>query len=497
MKIRSNCARTAAFISLLVILSTGVGVLGIHAQDQAEVEMLSARPVSKRMLVRFRKQSSQSRNRNLITARGGRLAGQIPELGLNVVELSTEANSSVFTQSLSSDPDVEFIEPDRVVTLAGYTPNDPLYRNEWHLTKIQGPTAWSLCVGSSSVTIAILDTGVDSTHPDLAAKIVPGWNCYDNNSDTSDVHGHGTNVAGTAAAISDNGIGVASVAWNCMIMPVRVGSASGQSSLSIIANGLVWAADNGARVANVSFSGTQSSTVSLAAQYFQSKGGVVTVAAGNAGSFDASADDPYVLTVSATDTRDRLASFSNTGNNVDVSAPGDVIFTTERGGNYQVWSGTSFSAPIVAGVAALVMSVNPDLGPDEVQDLLKHTAKDLGSTGWDSGFGWGRINAAAAINGAIASGPVDTTPPTVTIYSPTDGMTLSRSTSIYVSASDNTAVTKVELYVDGVLTASSTTAPFTTAWNPRKASTGAHTLQCKAYDAAGNTGSSAPVTVYK
>jgi thermitase len=259
---------------------------------------------------------------------------------------------------------VVFAELDHILPLA-LTPNDPLYAPSsgrgWHLAKISAPNAWDTTLGSNRVIVAVLDTGVDGTHPDLAPNLVPGWNIYNNNADTSDVHGHGTAVAGTVAAVLNNGVGVASVAGGCRIMPIRISDPNGYASYTTIANGLIWAADRGARVANVSYRCSNSSTVATAAQYFQSRNGVVAVAAGNESTFDATADNPYVLTVSATDSSDSLTSWSNTGNNIDLAAPGSGIYTTLRGGTYGSKSGTSFSAPVVAGVAALVISVNPNL----------------------------------------------------------------------------------------------------------------------------------------
>jgi len=233
-------------------------------------------------------------------------------------------------------------------------PNDPFYP-QWFLEKIQANVAWSTTTGSSNVIIAILDTGVDATHPDLSSKIIPGRNIYDNNNDTADVYGHGTAVAGVAGAASNNGIGVASVAWGCMIMPVRISDASGMASASDIASGLSWAADHGARVANISYYITGSKTISSAAKYFQSKGGIVVASSGNYSTLESAQDDPYVVMVGATDPQDVLYPYSNGGNNLDLVAPGNNT-TTLSGNHYGTGGGTSFASPVVAGVAALVLS---------------------------------------------------------------------------------------------------------------------------------------------
>jgi len=545
-----------------------------------------------RILLKFRAGTSDARARSLLAAYGARAAGRIPDIDVHIVELPPSAVEEHFAQTFSAFPEVEFAELDHIVQ-PDMTPDDPDYGSQWHLPKISAPSAWNTTTGSSSVIIAVLDTGVDGTHPDLEMKMVAGWNFYDNTSDTHDIYGHGTKVAGSATAASNNSIGVASVAWGCKIMPLRISDPNGYASTSTAANALSWAADHGARVANISYRMSNYSVVTSAANYFQSKGGVVTISAGNESTFDTSSDNPSVLTVGATDSSDSLASFTNTGNNIDLVAPGVSIRTTYNGGGYGSVSGTSFSAPITAGVAALVISANPNLTATQIQDILKQSADDRGTPGWDTSFGCGRVNAARAINMALNNGGagVDTTPPlasfvspasgatvsgtitvgvsasdnvgvsavslsvdgislgtdagspytfqwgttaaanglhtltatasdaagnkssssisvtvsnsadaaspSVIVTSPADGATAAGNVSVNVTATDNVGVVKNELYVDGVLTATATAAPFTTKWNARKASAGAHRIQCKAYDAAGNVGLSQIVTVYK
>ena len=355
-----------------------------------------------RILVQFHSQTPAYRARSIVLSHGAHISQEIPKIGVQVVELPAGANEADSVKAFAALPEVEFAELDWLFRPDDITPDDPNYSSEWYLKTISAPAAWSVTTGSSDVIIAIIDTGVDSTHPDLSSKIVPGWNFANNNSDTSDVYGHGTAVAGAAAASSNNGTGVASVAWGCLILPVRVSDTQGNAPASLIANGLRWAADNGARVANISYNVSGNATVSNAAKYFQQAGGVVTVSAGNDAAFISSQDNRYVLTVSATDNLDNPAYYSNTGNNIDLSAPGSVIYTTLSGGGYGYASGTSFSAPIVAGVAALVMSANSSLTPTKVQDTLKQSADDKGPAGWDPRYGSGRVNAAAAVTLALA-----------------------------------------------------------------------------------------------
>jgi subtilisin family serine protease len=446
-----------------------------------------------RVLVQFRQELLAVRSHDVIAEEGGRDSGEIGETGVHIVELPSGVDEEAFLQAFQSRPEVEFAELDRIVPPATVTPNDFWFASEWHLPKIAAGNAWPITTGSSSITIAICDTGVDATHPDLAPKVVPGWNVYNNNSDTADVHGHGTQVAGAAASCSNNGIGVASVAWGCLIMPIRISDLAGNATYSTIASGITWAADHGARVANVSYIATDSSTVRTAAQHMQSRGGVVTVSAGNYSTFDSAPDNPYVLTVSATDISDVLSGFSNYGNNIDLAAP-EAVYTTTRGGGYSYQGGTSFSAPIVAGVAALVLSAKPNLTGAQVQDILKQNADDLGVSGWDSNYGWGRINAARAVNAASGGGSSDTTPPTVGFSSPINGSNVSGTVSLEVTANDNQGVSSVSVSVDGTLLGADNVSPYAFSWNTSLVNNGLHMLTATASDAAGNR-ASASITV--
>lgn len=351
-----------------------------------------------RLLVKFNSKIDSVYAQQVIAALGARPETEIPNTGVHVVALPDHASEQAFARAFQTRSEVEFAEVDSLLSPQQMAPNDPLYP-AWYLQKIDAANAWTTTTGSSNVTIAVLDTGIDPTHPDLALKLVPGRNIYDNNDDTHDVYGHGTPVAGIAGASSNNGIGVASVAWGCGIMPVRISDLSGMAPASTIASGLSWAADHGARVANVSYYVTGSKTISSAAKYFQSKGGVVVAAAGNFGTTETVPDDPYILTIGATDDQDVIYYYSNRGNNLDLVAPGNNT-TTLLGGLYGAGGGTSFAAPVVAGVAALMFSINPSLTPAAVTDLLKQNADDLGPVGWDPTYGSGRVNAARAVDAA-------------------------------------------------------------------------------------------------
>jgi len=414
--------------------------------------------------------------------------------GLNalIYELPDGVDEVQVLDKLKKDRRFKAVELDRLIEPAQVV-TDPAFGNSWALPKIQALTAWDIATGDG-VTIAILDSGVDSTHPDLAANMLPGWNAYDNNTDTSDVYGHGTKVAGTAAAVANNGAGSSGVAWNARILPVRISMPDGRAYLSDMAKGIRWAADNGARVANISYGGAESLTVQSAANYMRSKGGVVVMSAGNTGGLNNFPASNAVIVASATDSKDARASWSSYGPYVDVAAPGVSIYTTLRGGGYGYVSGTSFSSPIVAAAAALLFSINPDLAPADIDQMLTATAQDIGSAGYDQYYGHGRINAANAVNAAYARISVDRTAPAISIASPTGG-TISGSVPVDVNYSDNKGVVRVDLYVNGRKAIEDIQPPFAFAWDTTTLADGSYTLAAYAFDAAGNQGTSSTVKV--
>lgn len=418
--------------------------------------------------------------------------GHFRQINTYVLELPPGVSEVAVMNILRKNRNLKYVELDMAMAPAA-TVNDPALSNSWALPKIQAPAAWDVTNGSG-VTIAILDTGVDGTHPDLAANMVPGWNVYNNNADTSDVHGHGTSVSGAAAMSGNNSVGSAGVAWGARIMPVRIADPDGYAYYSTIAQGINWAADNGAKVVNISYGVSGSSAVQSAAQYLRNKGGVAVVAGGNSGVLENTAASDTLLSISATDSGDARTSWSTYGNFIDLAAPGLSIYAPTRGGGYANVSGTSFASPITAATVALMMSANSTLTPADIDTILKSTAVDLGTAGFDPYYGAGRIDAARAVAAARNVVAVDTQSPVISITSPTGGNVASI-VPVDVNYSDNVGVTRAELYVNGTKVITDDVAPFAFAWDTAAYADGAYSLSARAYDAAGNVGTSSSVSV--
>ncbi len=367
-------------------------------------------------------------------------------------------------------------------------PNDPDYAAQPYLPRIRAPEAWDLAIGSARVVIAVVDSGVDRTHPDLTDKVIDGWNVPAGHADFGDDNGHGTFVAGVAAAMSDNGTGVTGMAWAGPVLAVRVSDEFGRATARDVAAGILWAVNHGAKVINVSFAPLWSNTlVQSAATHAWQRGAVVVISAGNGSGLASAAGYEQALFVGALDGADKLTPFSDRGPFVDLVAPGTAIYSTAPGGGYRAADGTSFAAPIVSGTLALAWSVNPDLRPITIVQTLLDSARDLGSPGLDDTFAGGAVDAYAAVRAASETTlSTDTQPPLLRVTAPAAGATLSGKARVTATAVDEWGVADVVLAIDGIPFASDDRTPYEFLINTATFSAGPHELSLVATDSSGN-----------
>jgi len=434
---RKNTGLILLFLAVLGVAVTGsCMILGVAAQAQTPSPPVIDAPLHTlptdspdyapgRLLVAFASETHAKQRSDVLATHGLESIGRLEKMDISIVRVP-EGQELEIAERLSQLPAIHFAEPDYIVHALG-DPDDTYYSSyQWNLSIINGPAAWDVSTGSRAITIAIADTGIDLTHPDLAGKIVTGYDFVHNDSVAQDDHGHGTHCAGIAAAISNNSLGVAGVNWQAQLMPLKVLDSLGSGYDSDVANSIIWAVDHGATVVSLSLGGTdQSYTLSQAVEYAHNHDVVIVAAAGNEYEkgnptiYPAAFD--HVIGVAATGAYDEHAYYSNTGSYVDIAAPGGnarmgywVLSTYWQSGNptYDYAQGTSMATPHVAGLAALIQSLDPSLSSDEVESIIESTALDLGGAGRDDVFGWGRIDAAAAL--AAVSDPLPTPTPTST-----------------------------------------------------------------------------------
>ncbi|VVB85971.1 Halolysin [uncultured archaeon] len=306
-------------------------------------------------------------------------------------------NTTEFIKKVSTDPYVRHAEPNGIFH-SGSTPNDPKWDLQWGPKNIHAPEAWDYQNGSTTVVVAVLDTGVDYNHEDLAGRVYQGYNFVNNNSDPMDdsIDSHGTHVAGIAGAIMNNSKGIAGIAQS-NIFAVKVMDSNGQGTAGNIARGIRYAANNSAKIISMSiWAYINDSDIEAACNYaYYTKGSLLVAISGNDGiqqiAYPAALDT--VIAVGATDSNDQRWSNSNYGSELELVAPGVEINSTIRNNQYANETGTSMAAPHVSGVAALIWSQNPALSNNEVRQILTNTADDLGSPGRDIYYGYGRVNA--------------------------------------------------------------------------------------------------------
>jgi subtilisin family serine protease len=479
--VRRSSGLVGAVCALTAIVVTAVGAepprfTPAASADQSVIIRLSETGDQEvpGLLVKFREGVNRIQREQALAGLGRNLR----HYTLSNVRTNSRRGPPFFDQLVSADLDervglkqalrvlqknglVEYVEPNLPLAIVGTTPSDADYHALWGLhndgqtggtpdADIDMPEAWDLTTGSTSVVVAVIDTGIDYGHPDLAANMwvnpgeVPGnevdddgngfvddlhgYDFYNSDGDPLDAHFHGTHCAGTIGAVGNNSEGVAGVNWNTSLMALKFLNASGSGYTDDAVAAIQYAINNGADVLSNSWGGGgYSQILQDAVREAQAAGLVFIAAAGNNGSdafvYPAAYDD--VIAVSATDHKDIKAGFSSYGAFVDVAAPGVNIYSTDLGGGYRYASGTSMACPHVAGLAALLWSADPTLTPSQLEQVIETSADDLGAVGWDTQYGSGRINALQALQTAIQQ-PADL--PKAVIESPGQAAVISGAT---------------------------------------------------------------------
>ncbi len=352
------------------------------------------------LIVKYQRGFSRTSVASACHKHGDRLVSCNNKLGYDVIEVKGSLKQAM--SRYKKQAGVEYVEPNYARRAAAY-PNDPLYSQQYGLRDIQAPGAWKRSTGKKKIIIAVVDTGVQASHPDLKSKLIAGYNFVGNNTNTNDDNGHGTHVAGIAAAATNNGIGIAGTAPNCRILPVKVLDAAGGGTIHQVVRGIQYAADRGAHVINMSFTGSERSKLEAdAVAYARRKGAVLIGAAGNDGNKTRCYPAAFsqVIAVAALDQGGKKASYSNYGSWVSVAAPGSNILSTYTPSTYQTLSGTSMAAPFASGVAGLLASRG--LSGTAIRARLQNTADRISGTG--TYWKYGRINAAEALKATKAAG---------------------------------------------------------------------------------------------
>ena len=419
-------------IIFVVLAAVGIGVAAITLHERASntdelvgSEILGVQrslpkgsASNEEILVGFKSGVDKGRKDNVHRSARAAVKQEIHNIAVDVVQVPEGSGVSEIIEQYRKSSDVAFAEPNFLAS-AFETPNDPLYGNQWNLKKVMVEESYDVAKGGYG-PIAIIDTGVDASHPDLSGLVLSGYNTISENTNSHDDNGHGTHVAGIASAQTNNSSGIASISYAATILPVKVLGADGSGTYSDVSEGITYAADKGVRIINLSLGGSSDSeTLKRAVTYAQSKGSVVVAAAGN----DATnaplypAAYPGVLAVSASDQNDSLASFSNYGSNIFVASPGVNITSSVPGGSYKQHNGTSMAAPHLSGLLALVFAADSSLSNTEAIEKIKDNAEKVGpyaydANGWNQYFGYGRISSGKTLQSTVEASPSPSLTPT-------------------------------------------------------------------------------------
>jgi thermitase len=332
----------------------------------------------------------------------------LPPLEASIIKIDRGADVKRAAEACSVMSGVEYAEPNYIAEALAVFPDDAYFHLQWYLERIGMPEAWELYRGSPDVIVGVVDSGVESTHPDLAGKFTAGYNFVHDSGDTYDDNGHGTYIAGIIGAEANNGLGIAGINWHVRIMPIKSLDMFGAGAYSDVAAGIIFAADNGADVINLSLGGEQySRLLEEAVNYARGKGCLLVAASGNTNSekvFYPAAYKNVIAVAASNENDDRCGeeewgpeSGSNYGPEIEIAAPGNNILSTFIGGGFASGSGTSAAAAVVSGAAAVIIAADPALSPDEIRWIINSTA-DNHEDGWNSETGHGILYASRALD---------------------------------------------------------------------------------------------------
>ncbi|TCT17556.1 thermitase [Melghiribacillus thermohalophilus] len=391
-----SLALSMALFPLLAEAAPNEEAKAPEKKNELNVSLEKGAYVKGEVVVKFKDDVSANAKNNVVKALGATMKEDVDPVKSKFHVLKV-GNVEAVVEALNKNPQVEYAEPNYLFT-AAWTPNDTYYQGyQYGPQNTYTDYAWDITRGSSNQEIAIIDSGVDYTHPDLDAKVIKGYDFVDNDWDPMDLNDHGTHVAGIAAAETNNSRGIAGMAPNTKMLAVRALNANGNGSLSDIADAIIYSADAGAEVINLSLGcNCDTQTLEDAVNYAWNKGSVLVAAAGNNGVSTTFEPASYanVIAVGAVDQYDQLASFSNYGTWVDVVAPGVTIASTIPGNGYAYMSGTSMASPHVAGLAALLASQGRN--NVQIRQAIEQTADNISGTGIY--FEHGRINSYDAVS---------------------------------------------------------------------------------------------------
>ena len=385
---------TAATVGLLSVRwTTGPPAEATPEADDVEDAGAGSRAVPNRLLVKFEERTPNAVVASALERAGSVREGSIQHTRVLVVHVPPARREKAL-RVLESFPFVEYAERDVRLRALDTIPNDAEWPAQWGPRRVAAPRAWDAARGSASVVVAVLDTGVDFAHADLAGAFVAGYDFVNDDPEADDDHGHGTATAGVVAARTDNREGIAGVCWACSIMPVKVLGSDARGDSATVARGIVWAADHGASVINLSLGGPETTrTVDEAVAYAIDRGVSVVAAAGNDGT-----STPYypaasvgVIGVAAVDESGVRYGWSNHGSWVRVAAPGCNLAPLP-GGGYGHYCGTSSAAPVIAGLVGLARSFAPGATRSEVEAALERGAEPFPT-------GFARVDAARMLSG--------------------------------------------------------------------------------------------------